>query len=251
MRIERFWPDPAHQPREPSFKGDTHKMRIERRIALFPPSPANQFQRRYSQNEDWKNWELMGLPLSGAVSKAILTKWGLKALFPVSRRAGMSFQRRYSQNEDWKSSFFRDISVGGKFQRRYSQNEDWKSQQIQSLHFLLGFKGDTHKMRIERDKYIPCTLTICVSKAILTKWGLKGTTNSLWQQNAENVSKAILTKWGLKVFLNSFVLHLIPVSKAILTKWGLKGLNRPWFHFSFFVSKAILTKWGLKDIHTP
>ena len=136
------------------------------------------------------------------------------------------------------------------FQRSYSENEDWKNP-YNMQH--PGFEN--------------------VSKVILRKWGLKGSScffvisgkvSSFQRSYSENedwkiplhvskisetwVSKVILRKWGLKETSPSMEINSPPsVSKVILRKWGLKGVSFCRIINRSSVSKVILRKWGLKE----
>ncbi len=134
------------------FKGDTHKMRIESSKNTRLSIAIVLFQRRYSQNEDWKYLIQSYQPFREQVSKAILTKWGLKAhLLPYPPEEITGFKGDTHKMRIESLLVWRDTTSENWFQRRYSQNEDWKVFKCFIFPVLdKRFKGDTHKMRIER-----------------------------------------------------------------------------------------------------
>ena len=205
MRIERTYSCARVFSYHTRFKGHTQKMRIERceryfhslsrkrvsKVILrkwglkvfkseFQQDIEEEFQRSYSENEDWKASTLVMLfsPLVFQRSYSENEDW--KASTLVMLFSPLVFQRSYSENEDWKAIMSVLPWHFASFQRSYSENEDWKfrmglgslqSGQVSKvilrkwglkascLQFLqsgeLRFKGHTQKMRIERWVSLP------------------------------------------------------------------------------------------------
>ena len=161
----------------------------------------NQFQRSYSENEDWKVvvklWSSKDSSFKGhtqkmrierprtfdypdddsIVSKVILRKWGLKASSPKSPKGEKEC-----------------------------------------------FKGHTQKMRIERGNSKISRPVSKVSKVILRKWGLKG--NIFFEFfSIFFVSKVILRKWGLKDVLPVLPVHNLDCFKGHTQKMRIERLS--------------------------
>ncbi len=198
-------------------------MRIESLAEGFASLVMAQFQRWYSENEDWKG-------SSGTVC--------------INQRR---FQRWYSENEDWKAALTTQRSTSEKFQRWYSENEDWKPRLLQKHFSKQRFKGDTQKMRIERE---PTIFDWCrkysVSKVILRKWGLKGIkclVRILWPGFQRWYSEN--EDW--KLACGAHIPQRIHGFKGDTQKMRIERLlMRTWELRASLVSKVILRKWGLK-----
>ena len=131
MRIESYSPLNSSFIRI-GFKGHTQKMRIESPQAFLFSFDQIQFQRSYSENEDWK---------------LCILHWELHCHV---------FQRSYSENEDWKSAQFYTIKGRPCFKGHTQKMRIERNTLLNFLlSFLFRFKGHTQKMRIERMSWLP------------------------------------------------------------------------------------------------